>query len=103
MARLLRESGVELDRVDYTIDPIPRDRLAELIRKMAIKPRELLRTREAAYRELGLADPSLDDDALLDAMAEHPELVQRPILERGERAVLARPAERAREILDEPG
>jgi arsenate reductase (glutaredoxin) len=66
---------------------------------MGVGPRALLRTREKAYRELGLGDTALSDDALLDAMAEHPELVQRPILERGDRAVLGRPAERAREIL----
>lgn len=99
MVRLLRESGIDFDRVDYTIDPIPRAKLAALVRKMGIAPRALLRTRERVYRELGLSDEGLSDGALLDAMAEHPELVQRPILERGERAVLARPAERASEIL----
>jgi arsenate reductase (glutaredoxin) len=99
VVRLLRESGIDFDRIDYTLDPIPRDKLEELVRKMGIRPRELLRTREKAYRELGLSDPAVTDGALLDAMAEWPELVQRPILERGDRAVLARPADRAREIL----
>jgi arsenate reductase (glutaredoxin) len=99
VVRLLRESGIDFDRIDYTIDPIPRDRLVVLVRKMGIRPRELLRTREKAYRELGLSDLALDDDVILDAMAAHPALVQRPILERGDRAVLARPPERAREIL----
>jgi len=100
VVRLLREGGVEFDRIDYTIDPIPRPKLEELLGKMGMRPRDLLRTREKVYRELGLADTELSDDALLDAMAEHPELVQRPILERGPRAVLARPPERASEILD---
>jgi arsenate reductase (glutaredoxin) len=99
VVRLLRESGIDFDRIDYTLEPISRAKLAELVARMGIPPRALLRTREKAYRELGLSDPGLSDDALLDAMAEHPELVQRPILERGDRVILGRPAERVREIL----
>lgn len=98
VVRLLRERGIDFDRIDYTLDPIPRQKLRELLDKMGMSPRELLRTREQAYRDLGLADRDLPDDTLLDAMAEHPELVQRPILERGDRAVLGRPPERATEI-----
>ena len=100
LAKILREAGVEYEAVDYHIDPIPRDELERLIGMMGISPRDLLRTREAAYRELGLARKDLSDDEILDAMAEHPELIQRPIVVRGDRAVLARPAERVREILD---
>lgn len=100
LAKILREAGVEYEAVDYHIDPIPRDELERLIGMMGISPRGLLRTREAAYRELGLARKDLSDDEILDAMAEHPELIQRPIVVRGDRAVLARPAERVREILD---
>jgi arsenate reductase len=99
LAQLLREAGVEYEAVDYLLDPIPRDELARLVGMMGISARELLRTREAAYRELGLGRADLTDDELLDAMAAHPELVQRPIIVRGERAVLARPAEKVREIL----
>jgi arsenate reductase (glutaredoxin) len=99
VAKRLREAGVDFDRIDYILDPIPRAKLQELLGKMGLSPRELLRTREPAYRELGLSNPDLSDDALLDAMAAHPELVQRPILERGDRAVLARPAERVKAIL----
>jgi arsenate reductase len=99
LAQLLREAGVEYEAVDYLLDPIPRDELARLVGMMGISVRELLRTREAAYRELGLGRADLTDDELLDAMAAHPELVQRPIIVRGERAVLARPAEKVREIL----
>ena len=98
--RLLRESGVEFEKIDYTIDPIPRSKLAEVIRKMGIKPRDLLRTKEAAYRDLGLADPAVTDDQILDAMAAHSELIQRPIVEVGDRAVMARPVARVKEILN---
>jgi arsenate reductase len=99
LAKLLRESGVEYEAIDYLLDPIPREELARLIGKMGISVRELLRTREAAYRELELGRKDLTDDELLDAMAAHPELVQRPIVVRGDRVVLARPAERVREVL----
>ena len=95
----LRESGVDFTAVDYYVEPIPRHKLQELIRKMAITPRQLLRTREEVYRSLGLSDPSLSDDKIVDAMAAHPDLIQRPIVEKGDRAVLARPAERLKEIL----
>ncbi len=99
VVRMLKAGGIEFDRIDYTIDPIPRPKLEELVEKMGIRPRDLLRAREPAYRELGLSNRHLTDDILLDAMARHPELVQRPIVVRGERAVLARPPERVSEIL----
>ena len=99
LAKLLREAGIDYEAVNYLLDPIPREELARLLRMMGIPARELLRTREAAYRELDLGRADLTEDELLDAMAEHPELVQRPIVVRGNRAVLARPPERVREIL----
>lgn len=99
LTKLLREAGVEYEAVNYLLTPIPRDELARLIDMMGISARELLRTREPIYRELGLGRADLTDDQLLDAMAEHPELVQRPIVVKGDRAVLARPPERVKEIL----
>ena len=62
-------------------------------------PRELLRKNEAAYRELELGSRELSDDELIRLLVERPELLQRPIVERGQRAVLARPVERVRELL----
>ena len=95
LVALLRERGIEFDRIDYTLDPIPRAKLVELLGKMEMSPRELLRTRHPAYKELDLGRADVTDDEILDAMAEHPELVQRPIVELGPRAVLARPPEQA--------
>jgi arsenate reductase (glutaredoxin) len=95
----LKESGVDFDAVDYYIDPIPKAKLKELVRKMGITPRELLRTKEARYKSLRLGERSLSDDEILDLMAEYPDLIQRPIVEKGGRAILARPAERLKEIL----
>ncbi|MBS1819316.1 MAG: arsenate reductase family protein [Acidobacteria bacterium] len=97
--KALQESGIPFEAVDYYTDPIPAAKLTELIAKMGITPRELLRTKEPAYKELELASRPLGDDELVELMATHPDLVQRPIVERGPRAILARPAERLKEIL----
>jgi len=99
MIRLLKERGVEFERLDYFIDPIPKQKLKELLAKMRLGPRDLLRTREKAYKELGLKDPGISDPEILDALVKHPELIQRPIIEKGDRAVLGRPVERVLELL----
>jgi arsenate reductase len=89
---------VDFDQVDYTKEPFSREELDELLSKMGMTAREMLRTREPVAKELGLKDPSVTDDALLDAMVAHPGLIQRPIAVKGERAVLGRPPERVLEI-----
>lgn len=70
-----------------------------MIGKLGVSPRELLRRNEAAYRELELGSRELSDDEIIRALAEHPELLQRPIVERGSRAVVARPVENVRALL----
>ena len=95
----LREAGVDFDAVNYYTDPIPAAKLKDLLRKMGMAPRDLLRTKEPIYRELGLADRDLSDAQVIDLMTAHPDLIQRPIVEKGARAILARPAERLKEIL----
>jgi arsenate reductase len=97
--KLLRESGVDFTRVNYYVEPLSKKKLTELIRKMGIKPRDLLRKGEAAYKELGLADSSFSDAELISLMVDHPDLIQRPIIERGDRAVLGRPVENVKELL----
>ncbi|MGH7507399.1 MAG: arsenate reductase (glutaredoxin) [Longimicrobiales bacterium] len=99
LMQLLRDEGIDYDAIDYFIDPLPRAKLADLVRKMGGAPRDIMRVKEPAYRELGLDRADVTDDELLDALAAHPELVQRPIVERGERAVVARPPERVRALL----
>jgi len=66
---------------------------------MGIKPRELLRTSEAIYHKLGLGKNELSDDELIALMVKHPDLIQRPIVERGNRAVLGRPPENIKSLL----
>ena len=100
MDRLLRESGVEYEKVNYIIEPVGESKLRELIGKMGISPLELLRKNEAAYRDLDLGSREMTDDEVIKLLVERPELLQRPIVERGRRAVLARPAERLKEFLD---
>jgi arsenate reductase len=95
----LKESGVDVESVNYYVDPIPKPKLKELLQKMKMKPRDLLRTREAIYRELKLGDRDLSDAEIIDLMVTHPDLIQRPIVEKGARAILARPPERLKEIL----
>jgi len=66
---------------------------------MGIKPRELLRTSEAIYHKLGLGKKELSDEELIALMVKHPDLIQRPIVERGNRAVLGRPPENIKSLL----
>jgi arsenate reductase len=99
MVKLLKEHGIEFERLNYFIDPIPREKLEDLLSRMGMAPRELLRTREKTYKELGLKDPGIGDEEILDAMVKHPELIQRPIIQRGDRVVLGRPVERVLDLL----
>lgn len=99
MDKLLRESGISFEKVNYYIEPLSKKKLAELIRKMNLKPRDLLRKSEPIYKELGLAKDEFTDSELIDLMVEHPDLLQRPIVERGDRAVLGRPTENVKVLL----
>jgi len=95
----LKDSGVDFETVNYYTDPIPKQKLLELLGKMKMNARDLLRTREPIYGDLNLANRKLGDDEIVDLMVAHPDLIQRPIVERGSQAILARPAEKLREIL----
>jgi arsenate reductase (glutaredoxin) len=99
MDRLLRESGVDFEKVNYYIQPLTKAKLTELIKKMGISPRELLRTSESIYKELGLGKGEFKDEEIVSLMVKHPDLIQRPIVERGNRAVLGRPVENVKVIL----
>jgi arsenate reductase len=99
MDKLLRESGIPFEKVNYYVQPLSKKKLTELLRKMKMKPRELLRKGEAPYKELGLAEDKFSDSELIAIMVEHPDLIQRPIVERGDRAVLGRPTENVKELL----
>jgi arsenate reductase len=100
MDKFLRESGVDFSKVNYYIEPLSKKKLTELIGKMKIGPRELLRKSEPIYKELGLANASYSDAELIDLMVQHPDLMQRPIVESGDRAILGRPTENVKKLLE---
>lgn len=99
MDKLLRESGVSFEKVNYYIAPLTKEKLKDLLGKMKLTPRDLLRTSEAKYKELGLRTGEFTDDEIVSLMIKHPELIQRPIVERGNRAVLGRPTENVKSLL----
>jgi arsenate reductase len=96
---VLRDAGVDFDSVDYFVEPLSKDRLHALVKKLGIPARNLLRTNEPRYKALRLGERDLSEDEIIALMVEHPDLMQRPIVEKGARAILARPAERIRELL----
>jgi len=87
----LTEKGIEFESVDYTKESLSRSELKRLLQSAGLKPQEALRKNDAAYKQY-VADKNLSAEQLIRVMAEHPELVQRPIVTRGSKAVLARPA-----------
>jgi arsenate reductase len=95
LARILSERGIDFDRIDYHIDPLPAGRIAELLAKAGLTPRDALRVKEPGAAALEGAS----DEQILAAMEADQTLLQRPIVERGDRAVLARPAERVLDLL----
>lgn len=96
---LIRERGIEPEIIEYLQTPPDKKTLKDLLKKLGMKPRELLRQREKEYEDLGLADPKVSDEKVLEAMLKHPILIQRPIVVMGEKALLCRPAERVLEML----
>ena len=96
---LLQEQGVEPEIVLYLDDTPDATQLAKLVAMLGLEPRQLLRRGEAVYKELGLANADLSDAELLQAMADHPKLIERPIVVKGQRAVLGRPPENVLELL----
>ncbi|MBB2484399.1 arsenate reductase (glutaredoxin) [Mitsuaria sp. WAJ17] len=89
---LLQEAGLAPEVIEYLKTPPDLGTLKALVRQLGLPVRELLRSSEALYAELGLADA--DDEQLLEALLQHPQLLQRPIVVRGEQALIARPPER---------
>lgn len=96
---LLRERGVEPRIVHYLEEPPDAATLKALLSALGLDPRQLMRRNEAAYQDLGLADESLSDDALVEAMVAHPVLIERPIVVTSRGAALGRPPENVLEVL----
>jgi arsenate reductase len=98
---LLRERGIRPEIVQYLQSPPAPARLRELLGLLDLRPRDLMRKGETSYAALGLDDPGLSDAELIQALHEHPELIERPIAVHGLRARLGRPPEAVLELLDD--
>ncbi len=99
---MIRQSGEEPTVIEYLTSPPSRETLKELIKAMGMSARDVLREKGTPYAELGLADPSLSDDELIDAMLAHPILINRPIVVTPKGVMLCRPSEAVLDILPNP-
>lgn len=98
--KLLNEKGIDYEKVNYFETPISETKLKSLVKKLGISANELLRSSEKKYRELKLSKADLSEKELIGLMVEYPELMQRPIVEKGTKAVLGRPPENVNELVD---
>lgn len=99
---LIRNAGIEPHVIEYLKTPPSREKLVELIGRMGISPRDLLRRKGTPYDELGLDDPKFTDDELIDLMLAHPILINRPIVVTPQGVKLSRPSEAVLDILSAP-
>ena len=96
---LLREAKAQFVTIDYFATPLSTATLRRLIQKLGIPARQLLRTKEDTYKKLQLGEKELTDEELVKLMVVYPELIQRPIIEKGDKAVLGRPPESVKSLL----
>ena len=97
---LLDESGIEKDVVKYLEENPDKETIKKLLKMLGFSSaRELMRTKEAIYKELGLKDET-DEEKLIEAMVEHPKLIERPIIIKGDKAIIARPPEKVSDFLN---
>ena len=98
VAKALQEQGINFEKVNYYIDPFSKTKLKSLLKKMKMKPAEVMRTKEKIYKDLDIKNKNYSDEELIDLMVKYPDLVQRPIIEMGDKAILARPPEKVKEL-----
>ena len=98
MIKLLKEKGYDFERINYYVTPFTKNKLKTLLKKMNMQPAELLRKNDKAYKELDLKNKKYTQAELLDLMVQNHDLVQRPIVEFGDKAVLGRPVEKVLEL-----
>jgi len=95
---LFRENNVEYEKINYFIDELSEEKLRELLKKANLSPFEVLRKKEPVFKELNLSAETPPDE-IIKAIVANPSLLQRPIVEVGDKAVLARPVEKAIELI----
>lgn len=96
---LLEGANVEVDVVRYLETPPTEAELKRVLHLLGLEPRDLMRTKEAEYGELGLSDATLSNEALIEAMHTHPKLIERPVVIHNDKAVLGRPPEQVKTLL----
>ncbi len=97
--KLVEASGQAFTAVNYYEEPLTKAQLKGLLNKAGLSAKHILRTKEDIYKKLGLAKKNLTDDELIDLMVKHPDLIQRPLVEKGAKVILARPAEAVKQLL----
>lgn len=95
---MLTENGIDFEKVNYYIKPFSKNKLKTLLKKMKLQPSELLRKNEKAYKELDIKNKQYTEAELIDMMIANHDLIQRPIIEMGDKAILARPPEKMNEL-----
>ena len=98
VAKALTENGVDFEKVNYYVEPFSKSKIQLLLKKMKMKPSEILRKNEKVYKELKFKEKNYTEKQILDLLIKYPDLVQRPIVEKGSKAILARPPERIFEL-----
>lgn len=97
--KLVQASGHEYTAINYYEQPFTKAQLKGLLKKAGLQAKDVMRTKEEIYKKLGLAGKTLSEDGLIDLMLKHPDLIQRPLVEKGEKVILARPAETVKKLL----
>ena len=97
--KLVEASGQPFTAINYYKQPFTKALLKGLLKKAGLSAKDILRTKEDVYKELGLAKKQVSEDELLDLMIQHPDLIQRPLVEKGEKVILGRPAETVKKLL----
>ncbi|MBK9097169.1 MAG: Spx/MgsR family RNA polymerase-binding regulatory protein [bacterium] len=98
VAKILIDNGVDFEKVNYYVDPFSKSKLLLLLKKMNMNPSDILRKKEKNYKELNFAEKNYTEEQVLDLMIKYPDLVQRPIVAKGNKAILARPPEKINEL-----
>ena len=97
--QILLDHNIKPTIVEYLKQPLSKDLLGQLLKNLGLTARQLIRTKEAEYKDLGLADVSLSEEQLIVAMLANPKLIERPIVTKGQRAIIGRPPESVLELI----
>ncbi len=97
--KILNEEGTDFEAINYYEKPFSKKGLTELLKKLRIAPKDLLRKNEKIYKDLGISSKELSESEIIDLMIKHPDLIQRPIVNRKGKVILARPAEEVKKVL----